>query len=96
MHMAQSERMSISISKERVAKIREFVGAGVYPSLSAAMDSAAVVLLEQEAEKKAWWAETVRRCKEAEKHPEQLLDADTFFQGVRKEIASRKQRPRAK
>jgi antitoxin ParD1/3/4 len=31
----------------------------------------------------AWWTETVRRCEEAVKHPERMLDADAFFLGVR-------------
>lgn len=53
---------------------------------------AAEALLEQEEQKETWWAETLRRCEEAEKHPERLLDADTFFREVRQEIDVRKER----
>ena len=52
--------------------------------------------IEQEAEKEAWWAETIRRCDEAEKHPERMLDADTFFKKVREEIGRRKQAARSR
>lgn len=90
--MALTERMSISISKEQAAEIRRLVGSGRYPSISAAMDQAATALIEQESEREEWWAETVRRCEEAEKHPERLLDAETFFEELRQEIAGRKQR----
>jgi hypothetical protein len=32
----------------------------------------------------------LRRCEEAEKHPERLLDADRFFAELRKEVGRRK------
>ncbi|MCV0371836.1 hypothetical protein [Filomicrobium sp.] len=37
-------------------------------------------------ETEAWWKETLRRCDEAEQHPERMLDIDTFFRKVRAEI----------
>lgn len=90
--MQNKERMSLSITKERATKIRELVKSGAYPSLSAAADDAFDILLEQQAEKAAWWAETVRRCEEAEKHPERLLSAEAFTQELNAEIEKRKMR----
>jgi hypothetical protein len=74
--------------------MRNLVEAGVYPTLSSAFDAAAHALLEKEAEKKAWWEETLRRCEEAERHPEKLLDPDTFFRSVREKINVLKQSQR--
>lgn len=84
--MANTERLSVSISKARAADVRELVANGAYPSVSSAVDAAVEVLLDHEAEKAAWWAETLRRCEEAEKHPERLLDFDTFRRNVRSRI----------
>jgi len=88
--------MSISIRKSRADGIRKLVGGGLYPSISAAMDHAVEALLDQVAEQDEWWTETVRRCAAAEANPESLLDADTFFEGVRKDIARRKKHLHAK
>lgn len=93
--MANSERISINLNKERAQKIRSLVRNGVYPSVSSAFDAAAGVLLAQEAEREAWWQETLRRCDEAEKNPEMLLAPDAFFQGVRQTI-TRTRTPAAK
>jgi Arc/MetJ-type ribon-helix-helix transcriptional regulator len=89
--MANTQRVSISISKERAAQVQELVSKGAYPTVSAAYEAAADVLVEQEIEKAAWWAETIRRCEEAERHPERLLDHETFWNKVREEIGRRKQ-----
>ena len=70
--------------------MRDLVARGVYPSLSSAFDAAAAVLLEQEAAKEAWWKEIIRRCDEAERHPEKLLDPDTFFRNVQERIERRR------
>ena len=88
--MANTERFSISLDKDRAAHIRELVEKGSYPSISSAFDAAADALLEREAERQEWWDETVRRCEEADKHPERLLDHDTFFREVHAEIQRRK------
>lgn len=88
--MANTERFSVSVDKDRAARIRALVENGAYPSVSSAFDAAADALIEREAAKEEWWAETLRRCDEAEKHPERLLDADTFFRKVREEIDRRK------
>lgn len=84
--MANTERLSISISKARAADVRELVAKGAYPSVSSAVDAAVEVLLDHEAEKAAWWAETLRRCEEAEKHPERLMDFDTFVRTLDADI----------
>jgi Arc/MetJ-type ribon-helix-helix transcriptional regulator len=81
------ERISISLSNSQAEKLRSLVESGQYPSVSAAVDAATDVLLEHEAEKQAWWQETIRRCEEAERHPERLLDADRFFKELWAEIA---------
>ncbi|MCV0371848.1 hypothetical protein [Filomicrobium sp.] len=90
--MANTERISISVDKQRAGRIRSLVENGAYPSISSAFDAAADVLLAREAEKEAWWAETLHRCDEAEQHPEKMLDVDTFFSEVRAEIESLKKR----
>lgn len=84
--MANTERISISVDKQRAGRIRSLVESGAYPSVSSAFDAAADVLLAREAEKAAWWLETLRRCDEAEQHPEKMLDVDTFFRSVRADI----------
>jgi Arc/MetJ-type ribon-helix-helix transcriptional regulator len=89
--MANTERFSISLDTDRASLIRELVEQGKYPSISSVFDAAADVLLEREAIRQEWWDETVRRCEEAEKHPERLLDHDAFFRQTRKEIGRRKQ-----
>jgi Arc/MetJ-type ribon-helix-helix transcriptional regulator len=66
--------------------MRELVEKGNYRSVSSAYDVAAEVLLEREAEKEAWWKETLRRCDEAEQQPERMLDANAFFREVRDEL----------
>jgi hypothetical protein len=52
--------------------------------------NATAILQKQEEEKTAWWAETVRRCEEAARHPERLIDAERVFRGVREEIGTSK------
>lgn len=84
--MANTERISISVDKQRAGRIRSLVESGAYPSISSAYDAAAEELLAREAERKEWWDETLRRCDEAEKHPEKLLDVDTFFRAIRTDI----------
>ncbi len=88
--MAITERLSVSIHKDRAAHIRELVSKGTFDSISSAIDEAADMLIDRERAREEWWTETLRRCDEAEKHPERLLDADTFFQQVRAEIERRK------
>ena len=91
--MASTQRVSISIKKERAAQVEGLVTKGSYANLSAAYSAATEVLLEREAEKEAWWAETVRRCEEAEKYPERLLDAEVLSQAlVGRDSASQRQR----
>lgn len=89
-----TQRISISINKDRAKEVAELVTKGTYPSLSAAYDAATAVLLEQEAEKEAWWAETIRRCDEAEQHPERMLDQETFHKLLWDGIAERKKQRR--
>lgn len=84
--MANTERISISVDKQRAGRIRSLVESGAYPSISSAFDAAADVLLARVAESEAWWEETLRRCDEAEQHPERMLDFDTFFSEVRADI----------
>lgn len=91
--MANTERFSVSVDKHRAARLRALVERGAFPSMSSAFDAATDALIELEEAKEAWWEETLRRCDEAEKHPERLLDADTFFRDVRDEIARIKQAP---
>jgi Arc/MetJ-type ribon-helix-helix transcriptional regulator len=88
--MANTERFSVSVGKDRASRIRALVDKGAYSSVSSAFDAAATALIEREEAKDAWWEETLRRCDEAEEHPERLLDADTFFRKVREEIERRK------
>lgn len=88
--MATSDRFSITLPNERASLIRDLVDQGKYPSISSAFDAAAGALLRLEAERDAWWAETTRRCEEAEKHPERLLDPDTFHKEVWKRIGRMK------
>lgn len=94
--MANTERMSVSVNKDRAARIRELVETGAYPSISSAFDAAADALIEKEDARAAWWVETRRRCDEAEKHPERLLDVEKFFRKVREEISELKQATPAK
>jgi len=84
--VARTERLSISLDKTSADGMRALISDGTYTSMSAAMSDATRLLLEKREEQKQWWAETARRCDEAEKHPERLLDADTFFRQVRAEI----------
>ena len=88
--VASTQRISVSINKQRAKEVAELVTKGAYPSLSAAYDAATEALLEHEAEKEAWWAETIRRCKEAQKHPERMLDPETFHKMLWEGIAERK------
>lgn len=94
--MGTTERFSVSVNKDRAAQLRQLVERGVYPSISSAFDAAADALIDREKAREDWWAETLRRCDEAEAHPERLLDADTFFRNVRKEIETLKQARPAK
>lgn len=89
--MANTERFSVSVDKHRATRIRELVDRGAFPSISSAFDAAADALIERESAKEEWWSETIRRCDEAEKHPERLLDVDSFFRKVRADIARMKQ-----
>ena len=84
--MANTERLSISVDKQRASRIRSLVECGAFPSISSAFDAAADILIAREAEKNAWWEETLRRCDEAEQHPDRMLDVDTFFRSVRADI----------
>jgi Arc/MetJ-type ribon-helix-helix transcriptional regulator len=86
--MADTERVGISVHKDTAGNIRALVEKGAYPNVSSAYEAGAKALLEQQGRAGAWWEETIRRCEEAEKHPERPLDADTFFGEVRKEIES--------
>ena len=94
--MANTERFSVSVDKDRAARMRALVEQGTFPSMSSAFDAAADALIELEETKAIWWEETLRRCDEAEQHPEKLLDADTFFRDVREEITrAKKTAPRS-
>lgn len=93
--VAGVERFSISLNKERGDRMRALVEKGVFPNLSSAFDAAAEALLEREDEKAEWWEETLRRCEEAEKHPEKMLDPDTFFRELRAEIDELRQSRKA-
>jgi len=84
--MANTERISVSVNKDRAARIRQLVERGAYPSVSSAFDAAADALIELDDARERWWNETLRRCDEAESNPERLLDADTFFREVRQAI----------
>lgn len=89
------ERMSISIDRQYAEEIRKLVDDGAYRNISAAFQEAATILIEQQAEKAAWWKETIRRCDEAEHHPERMIPHDAFFAGVHADIAElRKRTPR--
>jgi Arc/MetJ-type ribon-helix-helix transcriptional regulator len=90
--MANTERFSVSVDKDRASRIRALVDSGAYPSVSSAFDAAADALIEREAAKEEWWAETIRRCDEAEKHPEKLLDAATFHKLLWDDIADMKKK----
>jgi hypothetical protein len=46
------------------------------------------MLIQQQAERKAWWPETISRCDHAEKHPEQMMEAGAFFETVRADISA--------
>lgn len=87
MRYMETVRLTINLGKQKADQIKELVKRGDYPSVSKVFDVAADVLLARELERDAWWAETLRRCDEAEAYPERLLDADTFFQGVREDLA---------
>lgn len=88
--MSEFERLSITVDKKRAAKLRELVDKGFYPSVSRAFDAAAEALIDLEGQRAAWWAETMRRCDEADAHPDRLLTADQFFASVREDIAADK------
>jgi Arc/MetJ-type ribon-helix-helix transcriptional regulator len=79
------------VMKDQAWPVRDLVEQGTFPSVSAAYEAGAKALLVQEARSRAWWEETLHRCEDAEKHPERLLDADTFFADVRKDIDRRKE-----
>lgn len=84
--MSGLQRHSISLNNENSEALRALVDAGTYPSISSAVDAAVGNLVELERERKAWWDEVVRRCDEAEAHPERLLDFETFRQGLEQRI----------
>lgn len=86
--MANLERMSISIDERHATEIRKLVESGSFKTISAAFEEAATILIEQEAEKNVWWAETVRRCDDAANHPDQMIEAGAFFDTVRADIAA--------
>jgi Arc/MetJ-type ribon-helix-helix transcriptional regulator len=86
--MANLERMSISIDERYATEIRKLVESGSFKTISAAFEEAATILIEQQTEKSAWWAETVRRCNDADKHPDQMIEAGAFFDTVRADIAA--------
>lgn len=86
MHMSEIVRVTISIKKEKAEQIRSLVERGVYSSVSRAYDAGADAIIDEDVQREAWWAETLRRCEEAEQHPERLLDADTFFREVREQL----------
>jgi Arc/MetJ-type ribon-helix-helix transcriptional regulator len=86
--MANQERLSISIDARHAAKIRKLVETGDFKTVSAAFEEAATILIEQQAERKAWWAETISRCDHADKHPEQMIEAGAFFDTVRADISA--------
>jgi len=85
--MANQERLSISIDAKQAARIRQLVETGDFKTVSAAFEEAAIMLIEQQAERTAWWAETVKRCNDADKHPDQMIEAGAFFDAVRSDIA---------
>jgi Arc/MetJ-type ribon-helix-helix transcriptional regulator len=84
--MAHHKRLSISIDARHAAKIRKLVATGDFKNVSAAFEEAATMLIEQQAERKAWWAETISRCDHADKRPEQMIEAGAFFDAVRADI----------
>jgi len=86
--MAHVERLSISIDKQRASQIRKLVESGSFETVSAAFQEAALLLLEQQSEKATWWAETVRRCQEAEANPRGMIDARTFFANIRDDASA--------
>lgn len=85
--MPAMSRLNIIIDKKNDLKIRELVDRGLYPSVSRAINAAAEALIELEAERTAWWAETKRRCVEAEESPQGLLGADDVFASLRDAMA---------
>lgn len=84
--MARTERLSVSLSKKRVEGMRALISSGTYPNMSAALDDASALLLQKQDDERKWWDEIKRRCDDAERNPEKLLDADTFFREVRAKI----------
>lgn len=85
-----SERLSISLNPKQAAKVRKLVKLGAYPSISAAFGRAVDVLEDLAAEEKAWWGETKRRCEEAIRNPERMLEHDVFW----KQVHERKEKTR--
>ncbi|MBI1384739.1 MAG: hypothetical protein GC150_07510 [Rhizobiales bacterium] len=81
--MSETVRVTISVKKDKAERIRSMVERGVYGSVSRAYDAASDLILDEELQREVWWAEMFRRCEEAEKHPERLLDPDAFFRDVR-------------
>lgn len=88
--MPELSRLNIIIDKKNDVKIRELVDRGIYPSVSRAINAAAEALIELEAERTAWWAETKRRCVEAEKCPQGLLAMNDVFASIRDAVAQDK------
>lgn len=88
--------MSISIDQRRAAELRKLVDDGAYKNISAAFEEAAAILIEQQAEKAAWWQETIHRCDEAANHPERMIPHDAFFAGVRADIDELRKRTSGK
>jgi Arc/MetJ-type ribon-helix-helix transcriptional regulator len=84
--MANQERLSISIDERSAAEIRKLVEGGAFKTISAAFEEAATILIGHQAEMKAWWAETLRRCDEAAEHPERMIEARAFFDLVRNDL----------
>lgn len=86
--MANHERMSISIDGRHAAEIRKLVESGRFKTISAAFEEAATILIEQQNDKEAWWAETISRCEHAASHPEQMVEPGALFDMVRADIAT--------
>lgn len=94
--MPNVERLSISIDERYATEIRKLVETGAFRTISAAFEEAATILIEQEVEKVAWWAETVRRCDQATTHPDLMIGTDAFFEAVRSDIAASTEKSRSR
>ena len=84
--MSNTHRFSVSLNAENGEALRALVEKGIYPSISSAVDAAVGDFLELEQQRKAWWEEMLRRCDEAEAHPERLLDPEEFHRSVQARI----------